>query len=104
MAQILALRLAARCSLSARARSTSRRSFSAVTPSSKFVLFYDYVPDVLERRDPFRAEHLSRIQELHATGKVLLGGAWADPCDGAAVIFDETSSKAEASVSLCFVC
>ena len=89
----MAFRLAAACSL-ATARS-SCRSFSAVTPSTKFVLFYSYVPDVLARRDPFRSEHLSRIQELHAAGKVLLGGAWADPCDGAAIIFDETSSKAE---------
>ena len=52
-----------------------------------FVLFYDYVPDVAERRAPHRAGHLALASEYHERGELVMGGAWSDPLDGAALVF-----------------
>ncbi len=52
-----------------------------------FALFYDYVPDVLEKRTPFRAEHLSRANEALAAGRLVLAGAFDPPTDGALFVF-----------------
>ena len=52
-----------------------------------FLLFYDYVEDVLERRGPFRQAHLALVQEHADRGEVLFGGAYADPADGAVIVF-----------------
>jgi uncharacterized protein YciI len=61
-----------------------------------FLLFYDYAPDVLERRPPFRAAHLSLAWAAAERGELLLGGAFADPVDGAVLLFrGEDRSVAE---------
>lgn len=52
-----------------------------------FFLFYDYVENVLERRAPFRNAHLSLVKEYVERGAMILAGAYADPADGAALIF-----------------
>jgi uncharacterized protein YciI len=52
-----------------------------------YVLTYDYVPDVLEKRTPHRAGHLALIQEFHGAGKILYAGAFDPPTDGALFIF-----------------
>jgi hypothetical protein len=52
-----------------------------------YLLLYDYVPDVLERRGAFRDEHLRLAREAAARGELLLAGAFADPVDGAALLF-----------------
>lgn len=52
-----------------------------------YVLLYHYVPDVLERRDPFRPAHLALLREMHQRGECLAAGAWTDPVDGAAIVF-----------------
>lgn len=46
-----------------------------------FILFYDYVEDIVERRAPFREEHLGLAREAAARGELLLGGALSDPVD-----------------------
>jgi uncharacterized protein YciI len=51
------------------------------------LLFYDYVPDILERRDPFRPEHLANVRTLMADGTIVLAGATGEPPDGAVIIF-----------------
>ena len=38
-----------------------------------YVLLYDYSDDVLERRPPFRDEHLGMLRELNARGIVPYG-------------------------------
>ena len=48
-----------------------------------YLLIYDTVDDYVERRAPFRAEHLRLAQEARARGELVLGGALADPVDGA---------------------
>ncbi len=52
-----------------------------------YMLLYDVVPDYLERRGPLREGHLKLAREAHARGELLLAGAFADPVDGAALVF-----------------
>ncbi len=59
-----------------------------------FVLTYDYVPDVLEKRTPYRNDHLALIRELHAAGTVLYAGAFDPPTDGALFVFKADSAAA----------
>ena len=57
-----------------------------------FVLSYEYVPDVVEKRAPFRAEHLAFAREFHDAGKLRLAGAFDPPSDGALFVFDVASA------------
>jgi uncharacterized protein len=41
---------------------------ATTTPSIKYILRYDYVPDVLEKRGPYRSEHLQLAKELCLSG------------------------------------
>ena len=59
-----------------------------------YLLLYDVVPDYVERRAPFRAEHLALAQAAHARGELVLGGALADPVDGAVLVFRGDSPAA----------
>ena len=52
-----------------------------------YLLFYDVVPDYVERRAAFRDEHLSLAWQAHGRGELVLGGALADPVDGAVLLF-----------------
>lgn len=58
-----------------------------------FLMFYDFVPDILERRAPFRAAHLQYAWQAHERGELVLGGAYADPVDGAALLFEGDSPR-----------
>ncbi len=59
-----------------------------------YLLIYDAVEDYAERRAPFRAEHLARAREAVARGELVLGGALADPIDGAVLLFRGDSPAA----------
>ncbi|HET7752522.1 MAG TPA: YciI-like protein [Anaeromyxobacteraceae bacterium] len=64
-----------------------------------FALFYDYVPDVLEKRAPHRAEHLARANAERAAGRLVLAGAFDPPTDGALFVFKaESAAEVEAFV------
>jgi hypothetical protein len=52
-----------------------------------FLLLYDVAPDYLTRRGAHRAEHLALGWAAHARGELVLGGALADPVDGAVLLF-----------------
>ncbi|MFI5209656.1 MAG: YciI-like protein [Gemmatimonadales bacterium] len=52
-----------------------------------YLLFYDVVPDYAARRVPLRAEHLALGRASVARGELVLGGAYADPIDGAVLLF-----------------
>jgi uncharacterized protein YciI len=53
-----------------------------------FLLFYTYVPDVLEKRPKFRGAHIGHARASVARGELKLGGALADPVDGGVLLFD----------------
>jgi uncharacterized protein YciI len=62
-----------------------------------FLLFYEYVADVLQRRGPLRAEHLALAKAAVARGELVLGGALADPVDQGVLLFQgESPAAAEA--------
>lgn len=52
-----------------------------------YILFYEYAPDYLERRGQFRDQHMALAKAAIDRGEFFLGGAFADPADGAAIIF-----------------
>jgi hypothetical protein len=52
-----------------------------------FALLYDVVPDYLERRGEFRAEHLALAEAARSRGELLIAGAWAEPADGALLVW-----------------
>lgn len=52
-----------------------------------YILFYDVVDDYVARRAQFRAAHLELARQAHARGDLVLGGALADPADGAVLVF-----------------
>jgi uncharacterized protein YciI len=51
------------------------------------ILFYDVVDDYVERRAAFRAEHLELGRQAQQRGELVLGGALAEPADGAVLVF-----------------
>ena len=52
-----------------------------------YLLFYDYVADAPERRKALRRQHLTLAWESIDRGHLVLGGAFADPLDGAVLYF-----------------
>jgi uncharacterized protein YciI len=58
-----------------------------------YLLFYDVVPDYVERRAKFRKEHLDLCWKACARGELLLGGALAEPVDGAVLLFKGDSPE-----------
>jgi uncharacterized protein YciI len=52
-----------------------------------FALLYDYVPDYLERRGALRKAHFEHASASMARGEFQMGGAFADPVDGALLTF-----------------
>jgi uncharacterized protein len=52
-----------------------------------YALFYEVVDDYLERRPAFRDEHLALARAAAARGELLLAGAFAEPADGALLVF-----------------
>jgi uncharacterized protein YciI len=58
-----------------------------------YLLFYDVVPDYLERRANFRRDHLDLCWKACDRGELILGGALADPVDGAVLLFQGDSPK-----------
>lgn len=64
-----------------------------------YLLLYDYVDNAVERRAPYREEHLRLATGAHQRGELVMAGAFADPVDGAAFVFQgEAPSVAEAFV------
>jgi uncharacterized protein YciI len=51
-----------------------------------YALLYETVPDHVERRKPFRAEHLALAEAAHRDGRLVMAGAF-DPADGALLVF-----------------
>ncbi|MEP6573262.1 MAG: YciI-like protein [Gemmatimonadota bacterium] len=57
-----------------------------------YLLFYDVVKDYSARREAHRAEHLALGRAAMQRGELVLGGAYADPIDGAMLLFRGDSS------------
>jgi len=52
-----------------------------------YLLFYEVGEDYVSRRAEFRDEHLDKAWKASARGELVLGGALANPMDGAVLLF-----------------
>jgi hypothetical protein len=52
-----------------------------------YLLFYEAANDYVSKRAPFREEHLRKAWEASRRGELILGGAFANPTDGAVLLF-----------------
>jgi uncharacterized protein YciI len=52
-----------------------------------YVLSFEYVEDMAERRLPYRAKHLALASAAHERGELLLAGAYSEAPTGAILIF-----------------
>lgn len=68
-------------------------------PGMKYILFYDYGENALERRAPYRDEHLGLLRQNLDSSDLVMAGAYTDPLDGAAIVF-RTREAAEAFVAV----
>ncbi|MCD0503272.1 YciI-like protein [Bordetella petrii] len=59
-----------------------------------YLLFYDLVPDYLDRRGEFRDAHLALARAAVERGELVLAGALADPADQAVLLFQADSPAA----------
>mmetsp|Transcript_23363 Transcript_23363/g.28704 ORF Transcript_23363/g.28704 Transcript_23363/m.28704 type:complete len:134 (+) Transcript_23363:130-531(+) len=81
-----------------RTTTQSIRSFSQTIPlaATNYLLKYEYIPDVLEKRDPYREGHLNLAKKLIAENKCLSGGPTGEPNmevpTGALFIFTDLES------------
>lgn len=58
-----------------------------------YILFYDVIDDYVSKRTQFRELHLKHAQASLERGELVLGGALADPVDGAILIFSGASEE-----------
>eukprot|EP01120_Amphizonella_sp_Union-15-10_P008985 TRINITY_DN331_c0_g1_i1.p1 TRINITY_DN331_c0_g1~~TRINITY_DN331_c0_g1_i1.p1 ORF type:complete len:135 (-),score=21.09 TRINITY_DN331_c0_g1_i1:77-481(-) len=69
-------------------------SSSPTNPAPRYhIVFYDYVHDYLTKREPIRASHFKLAREWASKGNLLMGGAFNEPVDGAALVFKNTSAS-----------
>jgi len=59
-----------------------------------YLLIYDVVDDYVTRRVPLRAAHIGHARVSIARGDLVLGGALANPPDGAVLLFRGASPAA----------
>src|ERR1700722_12009709 len=52
-----------------------------------YLLFYEVADDYVSRRAEFRDAHLEKAWTASERGELILGGALADPVDGAVLLF-----------------
>jgi uncharacterized protein YciI len=52
-----------------------------------YILFYKTVDNYVEKRAPYREEHLAYAKAAHQRGELLMAGALAGPVDGAVLVF-----------------
>ena len=56
-------------------------------PERLYLLTYDYVENVVERRAPHRAAHLAYAGRWRDEGRIVMAGAVGDPPHGALFVF-----------------
>jgi uncharacterized protein len=58
-----------------------------------YLLFYEVGEDYVSRRADFREAHLEKAWKANERGELVLGGALANPVDGAVLLFKADSSE-----------
>ncbi|MBC5993206.1 YciI-like protein [Pontibacter cellulosilyticus] len=57
-----------------------------------YILFYATVENYIEKRAPYRTEHLALAQQARQDGHLVMAGALAEPADGAVLVFKGDSA------------
>lgn len=52
-----------------------------------YILFYKTVDNFIEKRAPYRNEHLDYANAAHERGILVMAGALDEPADGAVLVF-----------------
>ena len=65
-----------------------------------YILFYTTVENYVERRQPFREEHLKLASEAYNNGSIVMAGALAEPADGAVLVFKGDGPEVAESFAL----
>jgi len=60
-----------------------------------FILFYKTVDNYIEKRKPYREEHLQLVSKAYKEDTLVMAGALAEPADGALLIFKGNATIAE---------
>ena len=58
------------------------------------LLYEQVIDDFIARRAVYRDEHLRLAREAQARGELLMAGAFADPTDGALLVFQSPDATA----------
>ncbi|HNC31109.1 MAG TPA: hypothetical protein PKX08_13935, partial [Cyclobacteriaceae bacterium] len=58
-----------------------------------YILFYKTIDNYVEKRTPFREEHLRLANAARANGTLVMAGALADPADEAVLVFRADSPQ-----------
>ncbi|GLC33199.1 hypothetical protein PLESTM_000035100 [Pleodorina starrii] len=66
---------------------------AAAPPPKYFLLEYKYVPDILEKRTPFRAAHIDGAKKQAEAGKMVMAGAFGETPDGALFVFKDSTRE-----------
>ena len=56
-------------------------------PAQRLLLTYDYVDGIVDKRGPYREEHLANITAQVEAGRLLTAGAVGDPPTGALFVW-----------------
>jgi uncharacterized protein YciI len=56
-----------------------------------YLLIYKTVDNYVEKRAPYRPEHLGHAEAAHARGELVMAGALAEPADSAVFVFEARS-------------
>ncbi len=56
-----------------------------------YLLIYKTVENYVEKRAPYRPEHLGYANAAHARGEIVMAGALAEPADSAIFVFKAES-------------
>lgn len=68
-------------------------SGAAPPPPKYWVLRYEYVSDILDRRGPYREAHLRGAQAKLEAGQLVCAGATGTPPDGGLFLFRDVSRE-----------
>jgi uncharacterized protein len=58
-----------------------------------FILTYKADADYIEKRTPYRPEHLALATKARESGALIMAGALANPADGSMIVFKGESAK-----------
>jgi uncharacterized protein YciI len=61
-------------------------------PDPHYILFYDYVEDIIDARVPHRDAHMNVIRAGKDDGRIVMAGPLCDPPHGAAIVFKDRAA------------